>query len=80
MATIAVVVCNQCEELGKPTRPYGVKQGRRSSTLDLCEEHGAYLETFLNGAPPQAKVAAKKTTGRRKAGKVSMAEIERLKK
>lgn len=89
MATIAVVVCNKCEELGKPTRSYTIKQGRRQATVDLCEEDSAYLEQFLNGKPrgadvtelPVKKVAgAKRVASGRRGRVVSMDDIEALKK
>lgn len=59
MSKIAVVVCNRCEELGKPTRPYLIRQGRRKAEIDLCVDDGEYLESFLNGRPSEPRVESK---------------------
>lgn len=85
MSKIAVVVCNVCEQLGKPTRPYSVRQGRRSVALDLCDTDSECLERLLPGRAAEPKVERENVTNgtpvrRRGRGVTSMDQVEAAKK
>jgi hypothetical protein len=85
LSKIAVVVCNVCEQLGKPTRPYKVTQGRRSVAVDLCDDDSVSLEALLPGQPAVPKVNAKdlsngKPAKRRGRGVTPMSEVVAAKK
>lgn len=82
---IAVVVCNTCEQVGKPTRPYKVTQGRRSVSVDLCDDDSVSLEALLPGQAAEPQVNAKDLSNgavvkRRGRGVTSMGDVVAAKK
>lgn len=55
MVQIEVRVCDICQRVNQRTDQYTITQSHRSSTVDLCEEHGKWLEELLPekaGPPP----------------------------
>lgn len=59
MAKLTVVVCDTCEDRDRPTKSYRIVSEGRTKELDLCEEHGAPIEQFMEGT---------KSRGGRRAG------------
>lgn len=55
MAKVNVVVCDVCEDVGKPTQRYRVSKANRHRVLDLCPTHAESLEKLLAGAKPHRR-------------------------
>lgn len=80
---MTVTVCNQDpSEVGKPTRPYRITSEGRSANVDLCAEHSAPLERFLEpGGTASKGEAGMGRRGRRRAtGVTTIEEIEAKKR
>jgi len=70
---ITVPVCDVCKQLDRPTRQYDLREGTRRAKPELCDEHGAPFEAFLDLTPPPP--------GRGRRSRVTtMDEIEQQKK
>lgn len=54
---IQVVVCDVDQQVGVPTKQYTITDGDGTVTVDLCDEHGAWLDEMLaqaqNGLMPK---------------------------
>jgi len=77
MAKISVLVCDECA--GQvAVKHYLVKEGARRAGVDLCKEHGAWVEKLLASS---LTTAQKGRAARSRVRKVtSMEEVDALKK
>ncbi|MFE2104298.1 hypothetical protein ACFXAF_00230 [Kitasatospora sp. NPDC059463] len=56
---MTVLVCNKCEQLGKPVRSYTIAEGDRKRRVDLCEDDGRLVEELMaTGEPVEQEPAS----------------------
>jgi hypothetical protein len=49
MAKLILNVCDTCNDKDKPVKNYRIVSEGRTKDTDLCEEHGAPIEAFMEG-------------------------------
>lgn len=75
---LTITVCDVCKDPNRDARTYELREGARRAKPQLCDEHAAPFEAFLDLEPPSSDTPGGR--GRRAGRVTTMEEIEAMKK